>query len=186
MSLLSCPFTWNIPGHIIALTTRLLGRYKTQVTGHCFTNTESVLNIHKAKVSFSVLLKQWPVTCVLYLPLGYCTCLLPVSISSCCFTWLYFAEVWICLSLQQMGHVLAPIIKNFYEVMKCVSTNQSGATELVSSMTSFHKLFNLCWSDEFLQTFERYIVRLLSISPMIKEVANLGLYLNPSSKCTLS
>ena len=85
-----------------------------------------------------------------------------------------------------MGHVLAPIIKNFYEVMKCVSTNQSGATELVSSMTSFHKLFNLCWSDEFLQTFERYIVRLLSISPMIKEVANLGLYLNPSSKCTLS
>ncbi|XP_068688097.1 alsin-like isoform X2 [Montipora foliosa] len=66
------------------------------------------------------------------------------------------SEVWICLSLQQMGHVLAPIIKNFYEVMKCVSTNQSGATELVSSMTSFHKLFNLCWSDEFLQTFERY------------------------------
>ena len=22
------------------------GRYKTQVTGHCFTNTESILNIH--------------------------------------------------------------------------------------------------------------------------------------------
>ena len=24
------------------------GRYKTQVTGHCFTNTESILNIHKS------------------------------------------------------------------------------------------------------------------------------------------
>ena len=24
------------------------GRYKTQVTGHCFTNTESILNSHKS------------------------------------------------------------------------------------------------------------------------------------------
>ena len=67
-----------------------------------------------------------------------------------------FAEVWSCLGLQEMGQVLAPIIKTFYDIMKCVSTNQIAVSELVSSMASFHKLFKLCWSDEFLQTFERY------------------------------
>lgn len=72
---------------------------------------------------------------------------------NCCFI---VAEVWSCLALQEIGQVLAPIIKNFYDIMKCVSTNQIAVTQLVESMKSFHELFKLCWSDEFLQTFERY------------------------------
>ena len=58
-----------------------IGGAKVQVTGHCFTNTESILNIHnclirpkqkffRPKVSFflmfrilSVLVKQCPMTC---------------------------------------------------------------------------------------------------------------------------
>lgn len=66
------------------------------------------------------------------------------------------SEVWSCLALQEMGQVLGPIITSFYDVMKCVSTSQTAATQLVASMKSFHELFNLCWSDEFLQVFERY------------------------------
>ena len=69
---------------------------------------------------------------------------------------LILAEVWSCLALQEMGQVLGPIITSFYDVMKCVSTSQTAATQLVASMKSFHELFNLCWSDEFLHVFERY------------------------------
>ena len=73
-------------------------------------------------------------------------------------------EVWSCLALQEMGQVLAPIIKNFYNVMKCASTNQAAASQLVSSMKSFHELFKLCWSDEFIQTFDRYAITWLWLS----------------------
>ena len=85
------------------------------------------------------------------------TCNLQYSSSYCCFI---IVEVWSCLVLQEIGQVLAPIIKNFYDVMKCVSTNQIAVTQLVESMKSCHELFKLhaqCWSDEFLQTFERYL-----------------------------
>ena len=68
----------------------------------------------------------------------------------------FFAEVWSVLALQEIGQVLAPIIKSFYDITKCVSSNQKAATQIVSSMKSFHELFKHCWSDAFLQAFERY------------------------------
>ena len=68
----------------------------------------------------------------------------------------FFAEVWSVLALQEIGQVLAPIIKSFYDITKCVSSNQKAATQIVSSMKSFHELFKNCWSDAFLQAFERY------------------------------
>lgn len=72
--------------------------------------------------------------------------------------WLVVVEVWSCLALQEMGQVLAPIIQSFYGIMKCVSTSLMAVTQLVESMKSFHELFQLCWSDEFLQAFERYLL----------------------------
>ena len=54
--------------------------------------------------------------------------------------------------------MLAPIIQSFYGIMKCVSTSLVAVTQLVESMKSFYELFELCWSDEFLQAFERYKV----------------------------
>ena len=77
--------------------------------------------------------------------------------------WLAFVEVWSCLALQEVGQVLAPIIQSFYGIMKCVSTSLVAVTQLVESMKSFHELFQLCWSDEFLQAFERYKVMFLHI-----------------------
>ena len=72
--------------------------------------------------------------------------------------WLAVVEVWSCLALQEVGQVLAPIIQSFYGIMKCVSTSLMAVTQLVESMKSFHELFQLCWSDEFLQAFERYML----------------------------
>ena len=91
--------------------------------------------------------------------------------------------MWSFLALQELGQVLAPIIKNFYEVMNCVSTSQTAVTQLVTSMKSFHELFKLCWSDEFLQTFERYSYRWLRIqsinnSPGANAVKNFVFILN--------
>lgn len=68
-----------------------------------------------------------------------------------------YIEVWSCLALQEMGQVLAPVIQSFYGIMKCVSTSLTAVTQLVVAMKSFHELFELCWSDEFLQAFERYV-----------------------------
>ena len=56
--------------------------------------------------------------------------------------------------------MLAPIIQSFYGIMKCVSTTLVAVTQLVESMKSFNELFQLCWSDEFLQAFERYKIML--------------------------
>ena len=78
--------------------------------------------------------------------------------------WFAVVEVWSCLALQEVGQVLAPIIQSFYGIMKCVSTSLVAVTQLVESMKSFHELFQLCWSDEFLQAFERYILPLSTVA----------------------
>ena len=76
----------------------------------------------------------------------------------CCYIFSFIVvEVWSCLALQEMGQVLAPIIQAFYGIMKCVSTSRTAVTQVVVSMKSFQELFQLCWSDEFLQAFERYV-----------------------------
>ena len=68
-----------------------------------------------------------------------------------------------------MGQVLAPIIQSFYGIMKCVSTSLVAVTQLVESMKSFSELFQLCWSDEFLQAFERYKI-ILPLSTAASDV----------------
>lgn len=64
--------------------------------------------------------------------------------------------------------MLAPIIESFYGIMKCVSTSLVAVIQLVESMKSFHELFQLCWSDEFLQVFERYMLPLSTAANDIK------------------
>ena len=56
---------------------------------------------------------------------------------------------------QDDGQVFTAVVKNFYHVMECVSSNLVVVTETAQNLGSCQQLFDFCLSESFFNVFER-------------------------------